>query len=283
MCLFKKRRPYAFTALVTEGRTDGLHFAIATDVGNIRANNEDSALACIPASAKGIAKRGSLFLLADGMGGHNSGEVASDIAVKTFSEYYYHQKGNVKKAMLYAIQKANDAVYKASCQDVALKGMGTTLTAVSVHQQKITLAHTGDSRCYIFKNDTATQLSRDHTWVQHLLQNGEITAEEIKTHPQRNMLVSALGIKPEVEADIVTIDEAFEPEDTLLLCSDGLYEYITEQEMLQSIQQHNNIQQCATSLVTIAKERGGHDNITVVIAAGSNVFSIRKLKGTAPG
>ena len=279
--LFKDKQ-YDFNIVANATVSDNIEIVIVTDPGNVRTNNEDLAMAFIPEAHAGFSERGFLLVLADGMGGHNSGEIASEMAIKTFGENYYRRKGNVRKAIGYAIKLANEKVYEASLTGESLKGMGTTLTAIAIQEKNIYLAHVGDSRAFIFKNGYIEQLSNDHTLVQHLLDTGEISQDEAKDHPQRNVLVNALGTKPFIEADIKSLNIDFEDGDIIFLCSDGLYEYISPEEFCKHLQGETDLKQIAEKLVNIAKQGGGQDNITLLLAGKSlsKQVEIKPLKAT---
>ena len=257
--------------------------AVLTDIGNIRKNNEDAASVFVPVNQKIIFKKGTLLIVADGMGGHNSGEVASNMVINTFSEAYYNSKGSIEKSLKHALIKSNKAVYEASLSDDVLRGMGTTCTAIVIKQDCLYIAHVGDSRAYLFNEGKAIQLSKDHTLVQHKIDMGELTTEDAATHPERNVLTNALGTKPFIDADVALLPHKWDDNSVLLLCSDGLYEYISANEMAALLSEERNIELAAEQLIEKAKLLGGHDNITVLIASKSGHINIKKSKNTEPG
>lgn len=267
MCFIRKKA-WPFTTHSGQARATGLHSVIATDMGTVRTNNEDCAVICVPQTEKGLRKKGVLFLLADGMGGHNSGEVASEMAVTIFAKKYYSGNSGSKKSMLNAVKTANRKIYKASCNNPALRGMGTTLTALSIIGKTMYMAHIGDSRLFTISGSKAKQETKDHTWVQHLFETGELTGDEAANHPQRNLLTNALGTKPHTVADIIALDSCINSNDAVVLCSDGLYEYVSGEEIAELFTKEKNIEKLSKLLVTEAKIRGGHDNITVLIISG---------------
>ncbi|WP_165939995.1 Stp1/IreP family PP2C-type Ser/Thr phosphatase [Dyadobacter psychrotolerans] len=242
-----------------------LRAVVISDVGCVRTNNEDTALFFRPASAGERMKKGYLAIIADGMGGHAAGEVASQMAVDIVSKVYYQRNEQVSERLFFAFQKANRQINQSANKNKQQKGMGTTCTALAVCDHKLYLAHVGDSRAYIFKNGQLLQLSGDHTYVNGLLEQGMITAAEALIHPERNVLTKALGTQSIVEVDITEITEHFEAEDRILLCSDGLYDYLSAQE-IGTILLQNQISDAAAQLVDCAKQRGGHDNISVILA-----------------
>lgn len=252
---------------------------IATDTGNVRINNEDGAV--ISFAEDPLQKnKGCLLALADGMGGHNSGEVASEIALTVFTDAYFNQRGNICKSLKYALKKANQAVFDASLSDPQYAGMGTTITAVVIRGSSIFLAHVGDSRAYVLGKDSFLRLSKDQTVVQQLVDMGQITEDQAASHPERNVLLSALGTKPLVNGDVLKADISFDTGNTLLLCSDGLYDLVADEDITAIISASENISAAADRLVAEAKKRGGHDNITVLLATREEQSSIPRLKST---
>ncbi len=240
---------------------------IKTDLGNIRTNNEDAGTFIKIADENVIREKGYLLLVADGMGGHNAGEVASKIALETIGEEYFKQGSdtNKEKALSKAFNTANKKIFEMASANEMYKGMGTTCTVVVVAGQTLYYAHAGDSRAYLFKDKTITQITEDHTYVQELVKNGDITAAEANNHPQRNILTNAMGTKPALRVDTGKYALTFNQNDRLLLCSDGLYDYLSDIELSEALL-YNSLQDVADHLVAEAKRRGGKDNITVVLA-----------------
>ncbi|MGC4232562.1 MAG: Stp1/IreP family PP2C-type Ser/Thr phosphatase [Niabella sp.] len=252
---------------------------IATDIGNVRTNNEDGAV--ISFAEEPLQKhKGCLLVLADGMGGHNSGEVASEIALTVFTDAYFNHRSNICKSLKYALKKANQSVFDASLSDPQYAGMGTTITAVVIRGSSVYLAHVGDSRAYFLGKDRFLRLSKDQTVVQQLVDMGQITEDQAGSHPERNVLLSALGTKSHVNGDVLKADIAFDTRNTLLLCSDGLYDLVTDEDIIAIINASENISAAADRLVAEAKKRGGHDNITVLLATREEQSSIPRLKST---
>ncbi|MDW3652238.1 MAG: Stp1/IreP family PP2C-type Ser/Thr phosphatase [Bacteroidia bacterium] len=237
----------------------------ATDVGSVRDNNEDHLVFIRPFDKKIRASHGCLALVADGMGGHSSGEIASKMASEIITRNYFDTHFEVLDALKRAFDKANKAIFQKASRRPQLKGMGTTCTAVVLLRDQIYLAHVGDSRAYILKGEKLIQLSNDHTYVQHLLNKGKITYEESLSHPQRNVITQAMGTSAKLQADYQLQKQKFEEGDKLLICSDGLYEYIKDEEMLQFLK-NEKLSVVADKLIDLAKKRGGHDNISVLIA-----------------
>ena len=222
---------------------------VATHVGQVRSGNEDAYLLEPP-----------LFAVADGMGGHRGGEVASQLALTTIAESF--RRGAVPFAE--QVQAANRAVFERSGADRAVAGMGTTLTAAVIQGDLAHLVHVGDSRAYLLRAGSLRQLTDDHTLVNRMVKAGEITPAEAEVHPHRNVLVRALGTEPDVpldEQDVGLLDG-----DRLLLCSDGLTGMITEEQIRAILGATEGApQEAADRLVTAANHAGGVDNITVVV------------------
>jgi len=257
--------------------------AVLSDVGMIRTNNEDAAIILVPDDESILQKRGYLLILADGMGGHNSGEVASRMAVEVFGKEYYNSNLNIIKSLKQALQKANTAIYESALSDAAFRGMGTTLTGIVIKNKEIYLTQVGDSRAYLFKGGVPSQLSKDQTLVQYKIDRGELKPEEADTHPERNVLTNALGTKPFIDGEVKQLQFEWNDDMSILLCSDGLYEYVKEKEMARLLNAEANIEQVALEMVENAKKRGGHDNITVIIASRKGSIHKRLPRDTEPG
>lgn len=258
---------------------EGLTAVIATDRGNVRTNNEDGAVISFLREPL-VKNKGCLLALADGMGGHNSGEVASELALAVFTEAYFSRNGNPCKSLRYALKKANDIVFEASLSDPKYAGMGTTITAVAVIGNSLYLAHIGDSRAYLFEKNSFSRLSKDQTVVQQLVDAGQITEAEAIGHPERNVLLTALGTKPSVAGDVWKADTTLGEENILLICSDGLYDLVADEDIFAIINAAASIEAAAYDLISEAKKRGGHDNITVLLATKKEQSSIPLLKST---
>jgi protein phosphatase len=276
----KKNTVTTVNSFNTRAALGALNALIATNTGNVRSNNEDAALIACATSEKELRRKGCLLLLADGMGGHNSGEVASSTALDAFTTAYYSSRGNVSASLREAVKKANETVFNKSFTSPEYNGMGTTLTAVAIMGNSLYLAHVGDSRAYLFTRDSFRRLSKDHTVVQQLIDMGAIPEAAAATHPERNVLLSALGTKAHLQADVMKLDEHLTDDNLLLLCSDGLYDMVQEQEIFSIIRQTFSIDEMASMLIDRACANGGYDNITVLIAAKSPAYSMRRLKTT---
>lgn len=237
-------------AQVLNGSTATLNWAARTDVGLIRGHNEDSFLALAPT-----------FAVCDGMGGHAAGEVASTIAVSTISQKAPAHADDLLLGA--AIEAANAAVIDGAARGVGKEGMGCTASAVSIEQNKMAVAHVGDSRVYLLHNGALVRLTHDHSYVEELVDAGEITADEARVHPSRSVITRALGSDPDMYADHFTIDVSVG--DRVILCSDGLSAMV-EDSQIEAIAVSSATPQAAVdNLVATALREGGYDNITVVV------------------
>jgi PPM family protein phosphatase len=249
-----------------------LRVVVLSDLGNIRKNNEDIGMFFRIADSEVALQKGYLLVVADGMGGHEAGEVASRIAAETVSEYYFNTEASlsIEKSLTKSLAAANKRIYNMSAANKMYKGMGTTCTCVAVVGDAIYFGHVGDSRAYLIKaNQSIEQITTDHTYVQELVKNGEISIEEAAHHPKRNILTNAMGTKPDTMIDTGMHQTKLGEGDRILLCSDGLYEYVKDDEMV-SILLNRNLHEAAAIFIQEAKKRGGHDNITVVLAERQN-------------
>ena len=231
-----------------------------TDVGKVRENNEDS----IYISDTEIP----LYILADGMGGYNGGEIASKLAVESTKEYIVKNFKNTEKnkesiceLINNSIEYANSKIYEKSVQDENLQGMGTTIEVCLIYNNRAFIGHIGDSRMYRIRKDFMRKLTQDHSYVQKLVKEGTITNEQAVHHPQKNMLMKALGCSAYVEPDLMIRN--FIKEDILIMATDGLTNLVDKEEIFQEARK--NIDIATRELVSKANDNGGTDNITIVI------------------
>ncbi|MBM3267080.1 MAG: Stp1/IreP family PP2C-type Ser/Thr phosphatase [Candidatus Sericytochromatia bacterium] len=231
-----------------------------SDVGKVRSSNED---------ALGLDRDRGIFIVADGMGGHQAGEVASQQAVDSLlgSLRARQPEEGAAEAMVRAITSANSEIAAAAQADKNLKGMGTTVVAAIVEGDRFTIAHVGDSRAYLVRDGGIRQLTEDHSMVAELVKAGVITPEAAETHPYRSAISRSLGQFKEVETDTSVHD--FLPGDRVLLCTDGLTRFVKAEEILERIEAHEDPQDASQALIDIANERGGRDNITVILIANA--------------
>ena len=226
-----------------------------TDKGLVRKENEDAFC---------IEKDLGLLAIADGMGGHASGEVASKMAIEILRDSLRKEGEPLPDRLNSGAKLANKTIYQASHSQSHLNGMGTTLTAVQLDGNRLSIAHVGDSRVYLIRGGVIEQITDDHTIVSEQVARGMMTREEAARSDMRNILSRALGIAPEVEVDIevLTVSEG----DQFVLCSDGLSELISDDEILLEVQSSKKPEIVCDELVNLAIQRGGEDNITVIVA-----------------
>lgn len=238
------------------------NFAYRVDVGRVRLSNEDNAVALT--NSKGNV----LLLVCDGMGGQSKGDLASNLATSYISEEFKNKKsafltlGGAIHWLKKTIRSANMLIFNESSRNEEYQGMGTTLTCALIIKSHMIVAQIGDSRCYRLTDKKFEQLSEDQTYVAYLLRTGQITPEEAKTHPKRHVLLNALGIYPSVNSDI----ELFAYNDeTILLCSDGLYNNVLDKDIANVLKGDDTVEQKINELIQIANANGGSDNIAVVL------------------
>jgi len=236
-----------------------------TDRGKVRAENQDSF------AIEYIESRDCLTaVLCDGMGGARAGSIASTLASKTFIGYLVERimasrakNPDIKRHMINACTKANDIVYSYSCFNSDYAGMGTTLVAATIMGNTAVIANVGDSRAYLLSRRKITQLTKDHSYVQELVDKGIISAENAKTHPKRNVILQALGAENGVQCDIFVHKLA--RGERILLCSDGLTNMLSDDEILQVAANNKTPENLSKKLIELALEAGANDNVTVVI------------------
>jgi len=242
-----------------------LEVASLTDTGQVRPNNEDAFGQCDPASKKEWGGKGWLFVVADGMGGHRGGEIASNIAVDVVKSTYYSDDGESRSAALKtAVEEANRHILDESISDAALTGMGTTCTAMAVHDGFAYFVHVGDSRAYVLRESELVQLTQDHSLVGEMVRSGILSDEDARVHPKRNVITRSLGIQPAVTADTPFTPFKLEKGDVFVLCSDGLTSMVDDDQIADALRGNAPDAACQ-NLVDAANERGGKDNITVVV------------------
>ena len=242
----------------------GVELASLTDVGCQRENNEDSFGYWEPNDDASFATLGRLAIVADGMGGHEGGQIASHLAVETFTKAYAGANdSDPQQRLLTALKNAHRRIQQHAKQDSHLSSMGTTCTALALVDRRLYFVHVGDSRLYLLREGKLQQLSRDHTLLDRLLEKGLVRPDQAHDHPQKHVLTSALGIP----GDELEIDVPGEPlpllrGDILMICTDGLWGQIESGEIEQALASQSPGDACR-SLVQLAKDRGGPDNITL--------------------
>ena len=240
--------------------------SMLTDVGCVREVNEDSGTFIQPDDPEVLSRKGLLSLVADGMGGHSSGEVASRMAVEVITRTYYEDGGEPQSALKKAFREANRAIHKTAEKDDTKTGMGTTCTALVLQNGTAISAHVGDSRLYLVREGSIYLMTEDHSAVMEMVKAGLISLEQARHHPDKNVILRAMGSHAEVE--VTTWQEPFPVKagDRFLLCSDGLYDLVEDEEIKRIVESEEPRSACA-SLIALAKERGGHDNISVGIVS----------------
>lgn len=236
-----------------------------SDTGRVRPANEDSYLARPP-----------LFVVADGMGGASAGEVASRVAVETFAAGL-PPGGELSKRLADVVLQANGKIHGQAASNPSLQGMGTTITAAMVDAERLVLAHVGDSRAYLYRGGELEQLTRDHTLVDELVRQGRLTEEEAAVHPQRSIITRALG--PEASVEVDTSEHELQSDDIVLLCSDGLTGMVSPQLIADSLAEAKSLAAASRTLIKLANEAGGRDNITVVLLkVGTSVPPLAQVR-----
>lgn len=245
----------------------GIEVSSQSDIGCLRQNNEDSFGYWEPEDDQQFLRKGRLAVVADGMGGYEGGQEASRLAVETLMAVYRDFDGNnddPQAALIAALQAAHEQIRQYSNAHPQLRGMGTTCTAVAIVQDELYFVHVGDTRLYLIRDGQITRVTRDHSYVGRLVEAGMISAEEAEHHPQRNILTAALGTNPELIMDAPEQPEPLRSADVLVICTDGLWGLVRDAEILDAVE-NNSAEKAGRELITLAKERGGPDNITVEI------------------
>jgi PPM family protein phosphatase len=243
----------------------GVEVAVLTDVGRQRSNNEDSFLYWEPDSSEEFLRLGRLAIVADGMGGYEGGQEASRLAVETVRTLYEAASdGNLQNTLLGAFTVAHANIQRYAEEHPEFHGMGTTCTALSLVGSELRFAHIGDSRLYRDHAGTMTRLTRDHSYVGRLVESGVVRSEDAESHPQRHILTAALGSGRELFPDSPQQPMALESGDTLILCTDGLWSLVSDQELAKVVRANAPVESCL-ALVKMALERGGPDNVTIVV------------------
>ncbi len=240
-----------------------LDVAQLTDVGRKREHNEDNMAYVIPKDLQVMAVKGALFIVADGMGGHAAGEVASEIAVDTVSNVYYMDDNeDVAGPLLQAIKRANSAIHQRAAENMLRSGMGTTCVAAVLRGNMAYISNVGDSRAYLIRQGQARQITQDHSWVAEQVRAGLLTEDQARIHAQRNVITRCLGTQQDVEVDVFR--EQLQEGDTLVLCTDGLSGLISDEELMRIVEV-SIPQESVYHLVERANENGGPDNITAIV------------------
>ncbi len=239
------------------------YYGSRTEIGNVREHNEDSLTVLPP-----------LFAVADGMGGHEAGEVASEITINTLNDLAPQIAD--AEALARAVMAANLNVIKAPSQGVGREGMGTTLTAAILDKERLVIAQVGDSRAYLLHNGSLQQLTRDHSLMADMIEAGQLTEAEARVHPNRSVITRAIGSDPHMQPDLYELN--VETGDRLLLCSDGICGMIEDNEIASIMRQAPSAQACADQLVEAALAAGGFDNATAVVVDVEGFKAVKEKK-----
>jgi len=246
-----------------------LNVGACSDKGVVRQLNEDNFYIPMQMNDNSIM----LFIVADGMGGHMAGEIASKEAVDAVVDYIkenYEKEASIARSNLInlineSILYANKQIYDKSLSDINLNGMGTTFAIALIHNESLYIGHVGDSRIYLLRKGILYQLTRDHSYVEELVSSGTITREEAANHPQKNIITRALGTEEIVEIDICV--RKMYKSDTLILCTDGLTNMVDSETIKATVEGSDSSQEAAEKLVLYANQAGGTDNITVIVVS----------------
>jgi serine/threonine protein phosphatase PrpC len=251
--------------------------ASLSDTGLVRDNNEDACGEFIPADEDQLRSRGALFVVADGMGGHRGGEIASRVAVDTIqSSYYSSPEEDLARALVGAFDAANASILGLAMSDSTLFGMGTTCTALVLRDGQAHFGHVGDSRAYLYRGGDLRQITEDHSLVGEMVRSGIITDEDARVHPKRNVITRSLGVQQSIVTDTPETPMAVSDGDVFVLCSDGLTSYATKDDLSSALGRLSPDAACR-ELVDVANQRGGRDNVTVVVIA------VRSTRGGGGG
>jgi protein phosphatase len=249
-----------------------MQFFGQTDIGAVRDSNQDSFFVDY-LDIPDVDEKVFLAVVCDGMGGANGGSVASKLAIETFKDELCVGMGNIiaenlpqdtcESILSYAVKCANKQVFTTASEDKELRGMGTTLVAMVIFRDTVYVANVGDSRLYVIAEDGMCRLTHDHSYVQTLVDQGKITEEQARTHPNKNVIMRAIGTDKEVKPDFFKI---LPDRKSFLLCSDGLSNFVSEEDIAKTVAEHDSPKAAVEELISKANEAGGMDNITVVLA-----------------
>ena len=234
-------------------------------IGQVRQKNEDATGFSKPSGRKEREEKGTIFVVADGMGGHRGGEIASKLAVDTIiATYYTSTSGDPCEALGAAFKKANKIILEKAVGDAELFGMGTTCTTMVVIDSNAYFAHVGDSRAYLLRSGKLEQITEDHSLVGEMVRSGILSNEDAQHHPKRNVITRSLGTHEELETDFPSSPFKMLAGDVYLLCSDGLTSLVPDEEVAEILASGSTKDMCA-ALVDLANDKGGKDNITVQV------------------
>lgn len=233
-----------------------------TDRGQVRSHNEDSGGTYYNSSGNLLA------VIADGMGGHRAGDIASQMAVSLIKERWnkaeeVNSPDQAEQWLVESLEEVNIAIYEQALSDEKYDGMGTTIVVTISTEEFVTIAHIGDSRCYLYNESGFQQITEDHSLVNELVRSGQLAKEDADHHPRKNIVLKALGTEESVNCDVQSL--SWEHGNKLLLCSDGLTDKISNDELAEYVQTSTSLKETSQSLVNLANERGGEDNISLIM------------------
>lgn len=248
-----------------------VQFGCKTDMGRVRENNEDKHEFFIPVDDQELAAKGRIFVVCDGMGGAEAGQVASELTCKTFIDVYRSHLGDTEAAIRGAIQASNRYTHEVQLLDRKKRGMGTTLSAVVLVQDKAYIGQVGDSRVYLLRDGMVEQVTTDHTWVEETVRAGVMSREEAEASQYRHVITRAIGPEPEVDPDVFRVD--IQTGDIFMLCSDGVTNHVSDAE-IGRILHENSPSEAAWKIVGAALVGGGSDNATCVVVQVTEVVAV---------
>lgn len=247
-------------------------WAVKTDLGRVRENNEDKVEVFIPDTESELASRGLVFLVCDGMGGHEAGQIASELAANTFVDAYRQfPNPDPLSAATAAVTAANRYVVDVGRAVPSRRGMGCTLSAVMLVQDRAVIAHVGDSRVYRWRDGTLEQLTQDHTWVENMVRTGALPRAEAEAHPYRHMLLRAIGTEATVESDVFWVD--LRADDRFFVCSDGVTNHVSD-DQIGALLAGFGPSEAAWRAISLARQGGGSDNATVAITYVTDMVAV---------
>ena len=255
-----------------------IHASLATNPGCVRTGNQDAVIFARPADDRALVTHGVIALVADGMGGCNGGEVASALACEKIPKIYFASNGPAPAALRASLEAVNGEIYQTAQAQPSLRGMGTTAVAFAITSSHGWLAYVGDSRLYLIRRGQIYRMSEDHSMVFEMVHKGLLTAEEARNHADRNVLSRALGSRPQVEVSCWEEPFPIQAGDRFLLCSDGLHDLVTDQNML-ALAGSGELSVATERLVRTANENGGYDNISVILLEAVDAAALRSRPG----
>lgn len=258
------RRPTAPGTLPALAAELTITASLLSDPGCQRAINEDCGSWIVPEDEETLARKGRLMIVADGMGGHAAGETASRIAVEIITRSYFASSLPPGAALERAVIDANGAILTAARNSHRLTGMGTTCTALALHDGAAWSAQVGDSRLYLVRGGEIYLMTEDHSAVMEMVRRGHMTIAEARRHSDKNIILRALGVQREISVSLWQFPFLLQPDDYFVLCSDGLYDLVSDEEISNSVLNNDPASACA-QMIMLARARGGHDNITAGI------------------